>query len=305
MNLTTFRIFKWGLINFWRNSLLSVAATLVMSLALLTVTISVILNLVIGVTVDSINQKMDLVIYFTDEVSGDDLSILKIETENLEHVEEVEYISKSQALEKLQSLDIDKRLKDIATDENRLPRSFEITIDKPSNMQKVADFFNKGETKDWVEDSSLNRNRTKIERLSRMTDYIRVGGMLFSVVFVLIAVLIVYNTIRLTIFTRSEEIEIMKLVGASISFIRWPLIIEGMLYGILATIFSTSLIYLIFYFVSPGFSKYFGSEIIALDGSLFAFFISKLWIIILLELFIGVLITSISSALAMKKHLDV
>ncbi|MFH1749331.1 MAG: permease-like cell division protein FtsX [bacterium] len=305
MNLTTLRIFKWGFINFWRNSLLSIAATLVMSLALLTVTISVIMNLVIGVTVDSINQKMDLVIYFTDEVSSDDLSILKIETENLEHVEEVDYISKNEALEKLHSLDIDKRLKDIATDENRLPRSFEITIDEPSNMQEVAEFFDKGETKDWVEDTSLNRNKTKIERLSKMTDYIRLGGILFSIVFVLIAVLIVYNTIRLTIFTRSEEIEIMKLVGASIPFIRWPLIIEGMLYGILGTIFSTGLIYILFYFASPGFSKYFGSEIVALDGSLLAFFVSKLWIIILLELFVGVLITSISGALAMKKHLNV
>lgn len=305
MNLTTLRIFKWGFVNFWRNNLLSVAATLVMSLALLTVAISVIMNLVVSATVNSINQKMDLVIYFTDEVSGDDLSVLKEETKTLKHVVGVDYISKREALEKLQSLDIDKRLKDIAADENRLPRSFEITLDNPANIKDVAKFFEKGEVRDWVEDTSLNRNQAKIERLSRMTSYIRIGGILFSIVFILIAALIVYNTIRLTIFTRREEIEIMKLVGASIPLIRWPFIIEGMLYGLIATFFSTGLIYIIFYLISPGFSKYFGSEIIALEGSLISFFIANLWIIISLELFVGVLITSLSCAFAMKKHLDV
>ena len=305
MNITNLRILKWGFVNFGRNSLLSIAATLVVTLALLTVSISIILNLVVNATVSSINQKMDLVIYFKDKVSGEELSILKEEVKELEHVESIEYVSKKEALEKLQSLDIDKRLKDIASDENRLPRSFEITLDDPKNSEEVAEFFEKEEVRDWVEDTSLTRNKSKIDRLSRITSYIRIGGIIFSAIFILIAVLIVYNTIRLTIFTRSEEIEIMKLVGASIPFIRWPFIIEGILYGLIATFVSTGLIYIVFYLISPGFSKYFGNEIIALKGSLISFFASNLWIIISLELFVGVLITSLSCAFAMKKHLDV
>ena len=160
MNITNLRILKWGFVNFGRNSLLSIAATLVVTLALLTVSISIILNLVVNATVSSINQKMDLVIYFKDKVSGEELSILKEEVKELEHVESIEYVSKKEALEKLQSLDIDKRLKDIASDENRLPRSFEITLDDPKNSEEVAEFFEKEEVRDWVEDTSLTRNKS-------------------------------------------------------------------------------------------------------------------------------------------------
>jgi cell division transport system permease protein len=303
--MITLRILKWGFVNFWRNSLLSVAATLVMTLALLTISISTISNLVVNATVESINQKLNLVVYFTDKPTESDLDFLAKEVSRLEHVDAVKYIDKDTAATRFQSLDVDKRLKDIATKQNRLPRSFEISLDNPANTATVEQFFQSGEHSVWVEDTSFNRNQAKVDRLTRITKFIRIGGIAFSVIFVLISILIIYNTIRLTIFTRRDEIEIMKLVGASISFIRWPFLIEGMLYGLIATMISTVLIYTAFYLVSPSVSSYFGADISALKGSLISFVNANLWIIVLLELGIGMIITSVSSIFAMKKYLRV
>lgn len=305
MKQTTSRIIKWAFVNFWRNSLLSVAATLVMTLALLTVSVSVILNLVVGATVESINSKIDLVIYFKDSASEEQILALFDEVSILEDVKSVDYIDKEKALEKFKDLKIDPRLKDIAEESNRLPRSFEIEVVDPSKIDGVANFFKAKNIKPLIEDTSLTRNRDKIEKLSKITRFVRIAGISFSVVFILVSILIVYNTIKLTIFTRREEIEVMKLVGASVPFIRWPFIVEGMLYGVIATLISTLLIYLAFYFVSPTVSTYFGLEIGALRGSLLSYFIANLWIIVLLELFVGLVVSAGSSILAMKKYLEI
>lgn len=305
MNVATSRVIKWGLLNFWRNSLLSIAATLVVGLALLSVSISVILNLVVNATVESINQRMDLVVYFKDVASEEQIDSLYDQVLTLEDVESIEYIDKEKALGKFKDLQVDPRLKDIAVESNRLPRSFEIEVSQPDKIEEVGKFFEREEIAPLVEDTSLARNKDKIEKLSQITRFVRIAGVSFSIVFILVSILIVYNTIKLTIFTRREEIEIMKLVGASFPFIRWPFIIEGMLYGVIATLISTFLLYIGFYFVSPSVSQYFGLEIGALQGSLLAFFVAKLWIIVLLELFVGIAVSAGSSMMAMKKYLEV
>jgi cell division transport system permease protein len=301
------RIFKLGLANFWRNRLLSVAATLIMTITLLTISIFTILTLIVNITIHKVNQKIDYVIYFNETVAEDQILNLYDEAKNLNNVASVEYIDKEKAFERWQARQTDERLKQIVTKkDNPLPRSIEIKVQDPEKIGEVANYFEQNqEISSMIRKTSLMENQATISRLLNVTKFVRLAGISISAFFILVSILIIFNTIRLAIFTRRDEIDIMKLVGASSSFIRWPFIFEGILYAVLATILSVGLLYLGIRFLSPVVNRYLGELMSEWGGSLLAFFDSKIFWIIILELIVGILIGSICSVIAMRKHLKV
>ena len=124
---------------------------------------------------------------------------------------------------------------------------------------------------------------------------------MLSIIFMIVSVLVIYNTIRLTIFTRETEIEIMRLVGASDSFIRTPFIIEGMMYGIFATFLSLIFVWLGLHLISPMISKYLGEVSLNLEG----YFLHNVFWIMLLELLVSILICSICTWISIRKNLKI
>jgi len=304
MNWENFsRIIKLGLTNFWRNRWLSFASTLIMSLTLLVISIFVILTLVIGKTTDSIKSKMDISVYFNDSANMEQIVNLQQKVAGRTDVREVVYVSKEEALAIFRNQQQGKRVSEyIKPEENPLPRSLEIKAQAAESLKDIAQYLDQAEFKNIVQNISYQENKKIIERLIAITSFVKELGLLLSLTFVIISVLVVLNTIRLTIFSRKDEIEIMRLVGASDIFVKVPFIVEGLLYGILATFISSGLLWAGVVVIAPRIEQYLGSSV---SSRMTSFFYDHFLIIISLELLVGITISIVCSLMSIRKHLRV
>lgn len=304
MSWQTFtRVFKLGLVNFWRNRWLSLAATLVMTLTLLIISTFVIMTVVINKTTDSIRSKMDISVYFQDSASVDQIIDIQRQLVARSDVKEVKYISKEDALVIFKEQQEGKKIAElIDPNENPLPRSLEIKAIQPENLDAIYQFVSQADYKPLIHNISYQDNKKVIDRLLSITAFVKRIGWVASAFFVLISILVILNTIRLTILTRKDEIDIMRLVGASDSFIRVPFIVEGFLYGVLATILATILIELGVVMLSPMTTQYLGMD---MSTRIMRFYSGNFWLILGLELLIGIAIGVGCSLISIRKNLKV
>ncbi len=298
--ISFYRIIKTALVSFWRNRWLSLAATLIMILTLVTISFFSGLLIITGKTTETLRSKVDMSVYFNDTTSKDQIFAIQNILLGRSDIKSVEYISKEKALElwRERNKDNEKIRNVISETDNPLPRSLEIQTEMPENLEKINNFLNSADYKPLVKEISYKKNKDLIDRLVKITSFIKLSGWSLSLVFVLISVLVIYNTIRLTIFARREEIEIMKLVGASDWYVRGPFIIEGIGYGLLAAIISSLVFYSIFRLVVPDVENYLGTT--NLSSSYLGF---SIWFIVLVQFAVGLLLGILCSVLAIRKHL--
>jgi len=302
MLTTLFRIIKYGFLGFWRNGWLSTATLSIIVLALLVFEGLIISNVLTKTALTSLQEKIDISVYFKSNTSEDDILKIKKSLESLAEVKGVEYISRDRALEIFK-----ERHKDDPTitqsleelKENPLLASLNIKAHNPKEYVTIADHLEKADFKVWFEKVTYAQNAIVIERLGRIIDTAEKGGLILIIFLALIAVLITFNTIRLAIYSSREEIGIMRLVGASNSFIRGPYVVEGIIYGLVAGILSVIIALPIIYFVSP-YVKIFISEM-----NLWLYFTSNLIGILGYQLLFGVGLGVISSVIAIRKYLRV
>ena len=303
--INIFRIFKYGFQNFWRNGLLSVATTLVLTLTLFTVSVFVAITLLANAAVQSINSRIDVVVYFNDEVSESDIDNIQAEVKSLPSVRETTYISKEEALDKWIANTEDESLKNAITAENNpLPRSLEVKIADPQRTQEVADYFNQDRIKPLVH--RVRYNKEVIDKVVRYTSAFKKIGLGLVVIFIIISIFVVFNTIRLAIYSRRDEIEIMQLVGATPSYIRWPFVVEGTLFGIFAALFASLIIifggkYLFSSGIIPATSL---NEVLNFLGPEAAKYFSGASVsIILYQVIVGILLSVVCSMVAIRRYL--
>jgi len=301
MNFITFkRVIKLGLINFYRNGWVSIATSLVMSLTLIIISAFVIFNIVINVTAKNLENKINISVYFYDSTSDDQINIVKKQLSSYPNVTDVTYISKEKAFEIWQSRQMDDRIKSLVTvDNNPLPRSLEIRTSSPEQLGEIAQFLQKDQYKELVRKIDYQENKDIISKLNNVIKFSKKLGIILSSVFIIISILVILNTIKLTIITRKDEIEIMRLVGANNIFIRIPFFVESILYGIFASIISIVIIAIGFKLLTPFMNSYLGD--INLD---FGSFLSQnLFIIIMLQLLISITISIICSLISIQRYL--
>ncbi len=301
-----FRVLKLGFNNFYRNGLLSMAATLILTITLFTISIFITLVLVGNSAIQNVSSRIDVVAYLKDDVSEAQITEIRKELSLLDGVRSVEYIDKNMAYEKWQGQDQDQRLKDVVTKEdNPLPRSLEVKMADPEKTEAVAQYLDNEEIKPLMH--RVRYNKELIEKLNKYISIIKRVGIGLVSIFVAISVLVVFNTIRLAIFSRKDEIEIMKLVGATPGFIRTPFLVEGTLFGILAAVFASLIILL-------------GVEYLQISGILNAqttqeivkflgpeatnYFSQHKFLIFIYQVLAGILISVACSWAAVYKHLD-
>lgn len=302
--LTISRITKLGLTNFWRNRWLSLASTLVMTLTLLIISIFVMMTIVINKTTDRIKGKMDITVYFLDEASTDEISDLQQKLAARADVSEVKYISKEEALEIWQEQQKNQHIRELVTAaENPLPRSLAIKATDPATLNSIADYVASEEFQPLIHKISYEENKVIIDKLLAITSFIKKIGWLFSIVFIVVSILVILNTIRLAIFTRKNEVEIMRLVGASDRFIRVPFIVEGSLYGLIACVLAMIIMYLgVFAVLGPLTSRYLGE---AVSENMRSFFAGHFALIFLLQFLVGIVTGIGCSMFSIRKYLKV
>jgi cell division transport system permease protein len=303
MILTTARITKTGLRNFVRNAWLSTAATAVMTVTLSLVAVSYISNAALTSTIKGVVEKIDVSIYLKDSDTPDQINALKAKLQQQPNVQSVNFISKSQALAEYrkQNADNPKLLEAISESDNPLPASLQIKAKDPNKLDPITAILNQPDVKPLLADrdpiSYSGDRKATIDRIIKTSDFFKATGLVASVIFVIISTLIIFNTIRMAIFTRREEIEIMKLVGATNWFIRGPFIFEAALYGIIAAVIALIFIYTVILGGAPKLGNYIDTN------SVVNFLKDHFVLVVLSELLLGVLIGAVSSMFALKRYL--
>lgn len=299
------RIVLGGFTNFLRNAWLSIAAMAVMVVTLSIVLFSFIANATFSHTIEDIRNRIDVSVFLKDDVTDEQRHQLTEELLNLDNVRDVQYINKDQALEEYRKLNednVDLQLAITQTD-NPLPASLRLKLHNPDLLEDLRTFLEQPDIKNLQSDeTSYSGDRKEaIDKIARATTFIRQAGIVGVLIFAAISVLIIFNTIQMAIFNRRDELNIMKLLGASRNYIRGPFLVESALIGIFSALISVALCKGIFSIASNTLdASTFGLLDIAYSGTYFA---DRFWSILGIQLGLGILIGISSSYIATRRYL--
>lgn len=296
------RVIKSGLNSFWRNRWISTATIGVMVITLGLITGLFLISVVAGSILSDLEDKVDISVYFKLETPASDILKIKSELEGLSDVKGVEYVSREEALAKFQEGHqnnplIIKSLEELGG--NPLEASLNIRAKVIDDYESVASFLESSRFAGLVDTVNYRQNQKVIEKLSSILATVRRSGLAAILVLAIVAVLVTFNTIRITIYSLREEIGVMRLVGASNWYIRGPFIVEGILHGLAASLLTTIIFYPSVLFVSPKVSAF-------LSGiDLAVYFKNNFFQIFLLQTLVGVALGVISSLIAMRRYLKI
>jgi len=220
---------------FWRNALMSLAATATMVLMLLLLAGFWILQTGLLASLDFVEQKVEVVAYLQPNATEGQVEDLIRRLEARPDVADVVHVTRDQALERFRATMAAQGREDLSRflDANPLFASLEIKLAEPSAITEV-------QTAIQPDAEPIVRNVIDqvalVDRVLTVTNILRTAGLVVLVIVGVIALFIVVNTIRLAVLARAEEIEIMRLVGASDAFIRWPFVFEGAMVGLLGAV---------------------------------------------------------------------
>ncbi len=266
MIVTLTRIIKYGIQAFIRNGWLSVSTIGIMILAAIVFEGLVLFNVMGKATIASLQEKIDISVYFKSNAAEDYILSMKKSLENLDEVRSVEYISSEQALADFKKRhESDSALSQAVEelDKNPLLASLNIKAKDPSQYKAIASYLESQTLKDQIEKVTYAQNQIVIDRLIGLIDTLRKGGITLTLFLSFLAIIVTFNTIRLAIFSASEQINIMRLVGASNAFIRGPFVVEGIIYGIIASLVSYLVMIPLINFLSPSINSFVGEVDIA------------------------------------------
>lgn len=246
--ITLGRIIKTGGSNFIRNAWLSVAATAVMVVALTIILLAVVLNATARGAITELSKNLKISVYFKEAVTEQQRITVEKAIKRSPYTAEVTYISLEEAQKQFtERFQNDQKLIDglLLVGGETLPASLEVSVNNLDKISEVASIATQPEYAEVVESITLGKTDAKktIDRAVSAQRFIVGAGILSAAIFSAVSVLIIFNTIRMAIFTRSEEIRIMKLIGATPSYIRGPFLVEASIYGIIAGCIAVGAVY--------------------------------------------------------------
>jgi cell division transport system permease protein len=241
--INTKRIFTSGIRGFLRNSWLSSAAILVMTATLAVGLLTVISFVVYGKQVSRLAQKVEIKLYLKTDVDDTQKNAFEAYIKGLSGVRGVDYKDKNQALVEYKELNKDnpESLKslEVAGDSVDLPASFSVKIDNFDDIDSIQEKLKASEFNELTEESEVSEDKLRATKnIANGLATIRKIGIVASVILGSVSILIIVNTIRLAIFNRRDEIEIMRLIGANKIYIKGPFLVEAGTYGAVAGVFT-------------------------------------------------------------------
>ena len=226
---------------FWRNPVMSLASTFTIGLMLLLFAFFLATDRGLQAAVGVLESKVELALFVEDDARVSDVLALRSRIEADPAVSKVDYVTKEQAMARL--VDIASRRPDIQivdTSSNPLQNSLEIKLAHAQDAQRVAaslrEEIGKGVVSDVVDNPQV------VDKLLTITRVLSIGGLAVLAMMLIVALFVIVNTIRIAVHARRDEIEIMKLVGATDWFVRWPFVLEGIIGGVLAAVFAGVLV---------------------------------------------------------------
>lgn len=301
--LTSFkRIIKAGWKSFSRNIALSAATILIMVMVISLATLLFLLKPASEILISDLEEKVDISVYFREDVLSEDIMGVKSEISRIPEVKDIEYVSREQALEKfVERHRDDPVLMDSLTEVGTNPflASLNVRAWQASQYEQVTNFLETGPFRNLIAKIDYYQRKPVIEKVFSLTAGINRIGIFFGIVFGVIAVLVAFNTIRIAIYNSSEEISIMRLVGASNWFVRGPFLIQGAVVGFTATLITLLITFGICYGLD---SKI---RVIAPEVGIFSIFLANFWTLLLIQFATGIGLGIISSLIAIRKYLKI
>jgi cell division transport system permease protein len=256
--VTFLRMCRYGVNNFTRNAWLTVAATAIMTITLFVIFVSLVAHNVLTNTVEDLRDKVTMSIYIKTETTPANVEKIASDARALSSVTNVTIVTPEQARDTFidQNKDNSSTLDAVKLANNQFPWTLSI---------KVTDINDTSQLVTFVEDNALLKEsissesppsfagdrRQAIESIGRAANLAIQGGLIVGAVFTSISMLIIFNTIRMAIFNRREEIQMMKLIGAESSFIRGPFLVEAIVYGFFGALIASGLGYGLIMLVTP------------------------------------------------------
>lgn len=296
MKINTFKNFIMdALKSLRRNKTISIASSLTVAATLCIFGIFMLVGLTVNKQVENIESKVEIVVFLNEGITYGDQRNVENKLSEIEGVSGIRFEGKGQALNKLKDqLGENKDLLDgYSENKNPMPTSFIVKIDGPEVAKEVEN-----QTKDLKGVEQVRNQEDLINQISKISSSIKWTGVIVFMVLTSVSLFLIANTIKLTVFSRRREIGIMKFVGATDWFIRWPFIIEGVILGVLGALISN----LILYF---GYNVFYTKLTESLITSQL---VSPSYIVtyMLLEFIVaGIFVGALGSTLSLRKFLDV
>jgi len=296
------RIIKYGFQSFVRNGLLSSATIAVMTLTLLLCAGLIIFGSAGKTVLSNLQSKIDISVYFKNNVSENQILAIKKNLEKLDEVDSIDYISQDDALAIFKERHNDDKIILQSLEElgyNPLNASLNIKAKNPKSYEGIANYLEKEVSPEFIDKINYSQNHLIIERLTKIIDTVRNAGLILALVLSLIAFLVTFNTIRLAIYSNRESIGIMRLVGANSSLIRGPYIVQGFIISLASTILSMIVLVPIVY----GVARYVNNFMP--EFNIVHFYWSNFFYLFSIQFLVGLVLGIISSIIAIRKYLRV
>lgn len=300
------RVVRSGAVGFWRNTFVSFASVFVMTVALIVIGGIMMIDQLLGTSLQQIESKVDINVYFNVNAADADMQALKTRLEALPEVAEVTFTSRDEALAAFRDRHKGDELTIQALDElgdNPLGASLAVRARDASQYENISRFLDEQRAQEAPNTPVIDRvnfvkNKEAIEKLAAIIGVVERASLIAMAVLVVASVLITFNTIRLAIYTAREEIAVQRLVGASNTFIRGPFMLQGMLYGLVAGLIAIIVMYPILYWLGPGTAVFF-------QFNIFHYFLAEFISIFAIIVGTGVVLGLISSGWAVSRYLRV
>ncbi len=300
------RVVRSGFVGFWRNAFVSAAAIFVMTVALFVIGTTMLVDKVLEVSLDQIQDKVDINVYFVTTAAQPDIDALQAALEALPEVEAVTFTSREDALAQFSEQHrndstIMQGLEELG--ENPLGASLAIRANDTSQYEGIAAFLNDkqaaGDSQNpLIDEVNFAKNQEAIDKLTQIIDAVERSSYIAMVILVAAAVVITFNTVRLAIYTSREEISVMRLVGASNTFIRGPFLLQGVMYGVISGVLALLILYPLVLWLGPATESFF-------QFNIFNHFVSDFGRIFGILIGTGAVLGIASSLLAITRYLRV
>lgn len=304
------RILKYGTKGFARNIWLSSAATAVMAITLIILFVTIVASVVLSNTAVMMRDKIDITIYLkpnTPQEKLDELSKIISKDSNIKSVvvstSEQEYdkfIEENTESDEILNV-LDDEMRELMI--SKMQATMRIKVYNVENLDSIKQLVADDKVfKEFIDEEmspTYDVNQVEIATINSWARIARTGGIILAAVFLVISVLIIFSTIRMAIFSRREEIYMMKLVGADKRFIRGPFLIEAEMCGLIAGVLAATASYFGFMFVAPKLSGY-GINVDVIMDIMTS---NRLLLVYLVFILSGIIIGRISARLAVSKYL--
>lgn len=298
------RVVKAGFVGFWRNTYVAAASIFVLTIALFVIGATMFLNQLLAVSLDMIQSKVDINVYFVPEAVQEDIERIVASVEALPDVSSVEFTSREDALLKYREGNQGDEIALQALEEldsNPLGANIAIQAKETSQYENVARFLEEQRELEQpqspvIDEINYNRTKDSIDALTSIIEVTEQVSMIVMSILLIAAMLITFNTIRLAIYTSREEIAIMRLVGAGNMYIRGPFMLQGIMYGFVSGVLALLIFYPVLVWLGPRTEAFF-------ELNLFNYYMTHFGEIFGILAGVGVLLGLLSSTFAVARYL--